>query len=278
MKGKVVVITGATSGIGQVAAERLAGMGARIVLIARNEARAASTLARLRDKSPNNAHRAFYADLSSIEEVKRVAREIASSESRIDVLMNNAGAIFSRREVTVDGLERTFALNHVAYFVLTLGLEEQLRSGAAARIINTSSGAHRSASLDFEDLQSTRGYRAFPAYSRSKLCNILFTRELARRYQGTSVTANCLHPGFVATRFGNDAAWPLSLALRIGKMFAISPENGAETMVYLASSNDVAGISGRYFDQCKPVELKKEASDDAAAQRLWNETARLARI
>jgi NAD(P)-dependent dehydrogenase (short-subunit alcohol dehydrogenase family) len=277
MHGKVVVISGGTSGIGEVAAERLAGLGARLVLVARDRARGEATLARLRARGPGVAHVAHYADLSLIADIKRVAAEVAAAEPRIDVLINNAGAMFGRRQVTADGLELTFATNHMSYFLLTHGLRERLLASAPARVVNTSSAAHRRASLDFDDLQSTRGYRGFMAYSRSKLCNILYTRDLARRSAGTGVTANCLHPGFVATRFGDASGGLFSYVVRASKqVFAISSEKGAETLVYLASSPEVATISGGYFYQCQLATPTRAAQDDAAARRLWAETARLA--
>jgi len=277
MHGKVVVMTGGTSGIGEVAAARLAGLGARLVLVARDRARGEATLARLRARGPGVAHVAHYADLSLIADTKRVAAEIAAAEPRIDVLINNAGAMFGRRQVTADGLELTFATNHMSYFLLTHGLRERLLASAPARVVNTSSAAHRRADLDFDDLQSTRDYRGFMAYSRSKLCNILYTRELARRSAGTGVTANCLHPGFVATRFGDASGGFFSYVVRASKkVFAISSEKGAETLVYLASSPEVATISGGYFYQCQLATPTRAAQDDAAARRLWAETARLA--
>jgi NAD(P)-dependent dehydrogenase (short-subunit alcohol dehydrogenase family) len=289
MNGKVVVITGATSGVGQVAAEELAVMGARIVQVARNRERGEAALARLRQLAPAARHTIHYADLSRLGEMKRAASEIAAAEPRIDVLINNAGAMFGRREVTEDGLERTFALNHMAYFVLSLGLRESLAAGAPARIVSTASDAHRGATLDFDDLQSIAAYRGgnlwqwlrhggpgFKVYGRSKLCNILFTRELARRLADTGITANCLHPGFVATRFGDQAGGLISFGVRIAKRFALSPREGAETLVFLASSPEVAGVTGQYFYQRRPVMPSRQAQDDAAARRLWQESARIA--
>jgi NAD(P)-dependent dehydrogenase (short-subunit alcohol dehydrogenase family) len=199
MRGKTVVITGGTSGIGEVAAEILAKKAARIVLVARDQTRGDATLARLRNSAPGVAHSIYFADLTRLAEMKRVAAQIADQEPRIDVLINNAGALFARRRLTQDGLEFTFALNHMAYFVLTGGLRKRLLASRPARIINTASAAHQGAILDFDDLQSAKNFGAMKAYSRSKRCNILFTRELARRLHGTGVTANCLHPGFVAT-------------------------------------------------------------------------------
>ena len=252
MQGKTVVITGGTSGIGEVAAVALAKMGARIVLVGRDRSRGDATLGRLRSSAPGLAHSAYFADLSRLTDMKRVAAEIADQEPRIDVLINNAGAIFSTRQLTEDGLERTFALNHMAYFVLTEGLRQRLSASGAARIVNTASEAHRGATLDFDDLQLARGYGAVKAYNRSKLCNILFTRELARRLHGTGVTANCLHPGFVATRFGDQSGGLFSHLVSLAKLFAISPAKGAETIIYLASSPEVAQTTGRYFYKCQP--------------------------
>jgi NAD(P)-dependent dehydrogenase (short-subunit alcohol dehydrogenase family) len=279
MQGKVVVVTGGTSGIGQVAAEQLAGRGARLVLVARDRARGEGALERLRARGPGVAHRAHYADLSLIGDTRRVAAEIAAAEPRVDVLLNNAGAMFGHRQVTPDGLELTFALNHMSYFLLTLGLRERLRAAAPARVVNTASGAHRRARLDFDDLQSARGYRGHMVYSRSKLCNILYTRELARRWAGTGVTANSLHPGFVATRFGDASGGVFSYVVRASKkVFGLSPEKGAETLVFLASSPEIATISGGYFYRCELATPTRAAQDDATARRLWAETERLAGV
>jgi retinol dehydrogenase 12 len=217
-----------------------------------------------------------------------VSREIAQAELRIDILINNAGAMFGFRQLTEDGIERTFALNHLACFVLTDALRERLLGSAPARVINTSSDAHRAATLDFDDLQSERAYRSglwewarfggagYRVYARSKLCNILFTRELARQLAGTGVTANSFHPGFVATRFGDQSGGLLSLGIRVGKRFALSPEQGAETLVYLASSPDVANVTGEYFVRCRPATPTHAAQDDDMARRLWQETEKLA--
>jgi retinol dehydrogenase-12 len=278
MQGKVVVITGGTSGIGQVTAERLASMGARIVLVARSKSRGEAALGRLRELAPAQAHRVHYGDVSRLADLHRLAAEIRSAEPRIDVLINNAGAMFGKRQVTEDGLELTFATNHMSYFVLTQGLRESLAAAGAARVINTSSHAHYRGKIDFDDLQSERSYKAFPVYSFSKLCNILFTRVLARRLEGTGVTANSLHPGFVKTRFGDESGGGMARMIGLMKLFAISVEKGAETLIYLASSPDVAKTSGLYFYKCKAVEPSKLALDDGIAERLWTETAKLAGI
>src|ERR1700733_3150418 len=276
MKGKVVVITGATSGIGEIAAQRLAAMGARIVLVARNAARGQKTLTRLPSLGAGAAPSIHYGELSSIADCKRVAAEISAAEPRVDVLINNAGALFGSRQVTADNLEETIATNHVASVVLTRALQASLRAAVSARVVCTASDAHKGYTLDFDDLQAAKSYSAIRAYGRSKLCNILFTRELARRWSGTGITANCLHPGFVATRFGDGSGGFLSTAVSIAKIFAISPEKGAETIVYLASSPEVSGISGRYFYKCRPATPTAGGRDDAAANRLWVESAKLA--
>ena len=288
MNNKVVVITGATSGIGQAAAEKLAAMGWKIVLVARNRTRGRATMDRLQRIAPGLAHAIHYADLSSIEETKRVAAEIESSEPRIDVLINNAGAIFGSRQVTKEGLELTFALNHMAYFVLTRCLLGRLLSSAPSRIINTGSDAHETALLDFDDLQSVNAYvgnladtlryggPGYKVYARSKLCNLLFTRELASRLQGTDVTANCFHPGFVNTGFADTAGGLTTFSMKIAKRFAQPAEKGADTLVFLASAPEVAGASGEYFQDRHPVSAGPAATDETVAQRLWVESSRLA--
>jgi NAD(P)-dependent dehydrogenase (short-subunit alcohol dehydrogenase family) len=277
MRGKVCVITGATSGIGLVAAERLAAMGARLVLVGRDKGRGEAALARIRSKTPSAELRIHYADLSRLAEMNHLAAEIAALELRIDVLINNAGAMFNERRLTEDGLERTFALNHMAYFVLSNRLKDRLIAAAPARVVNVASDAHRGNTLDFADLQGARDYRGFRAYGRSKLANILFTRELARRLAGTGVSANCLHPGFVATRFGDNNGGLFGFGIGIAKrLFALSPEQGAETIVYLAAAPDLANTTGGYFAKSRPVTPTAAAREDGAARRLWEESARLA--
>lgn len=275
MRGKTVVVTGATSGIGEVAAIRLAQEGARIVFTARDRTRAGATLQKLH-KAGDADHAFHLADLSLLAEMKRVAADIAR-EPAIDVLINNAGALFNRRGETADGLERTFALNHMSYFVITNLLLPNLKPGA--RIVSTSSGAHRRGILDFGDLQSRHGYRGFPVYAKSKLCNVLFTRELARRIAGGSITANCLHPGFVATRFGDDSGGLVSWGVRLAKAFTgLSVEEGAKTLVYLASSPGAADVSGGYFQDCR-IDMPSEAArDDADAGKLWQVSAEISGV
>jgi NAD(P)-dependent dehydrogenase (short-subunit alcohol dehydrogenase family) len=279
MQGKTCVITGATSGIGRAAAKALAALGARIIMVARSRVRATSVLAELQAIAPDAAHGIYYGDLSRIADMKRIAAEISVAEPRIDVLINNAGALFSQRRLTADGLECTFALNHLSYFVLTYGLRDRLLAAAPARIVNTASIMHRGTHLDFDDLQATRGYNGISAYKRSKLCNILFTRELARRFAGTGITANALHPGLVASRFGNRSGGLVSPIFAVTKLlFGVSAKLGARTTVFLASSPDVAMISGSYFEGSRPVLSGLQAEDDAEARRLWTESEKLTGI
>jgi NAD(P)-dependent dehydrogenase (short-subunit alcohol dehydrogenase family) len=276
MKDKVVVVTGATSGIGEVAADRLAQKGARIVFVARDHERGEAARKHFRAIAGHTDHTVHYADLTSLAEQKRVAKEIADSEPQIDVLINNAGAMFGSRQVTEDGLEKTFALNHMSYFTVTNILLDRLKATPGARIVSTASDAHKGNKLNFDDLQSEKSYSPFAVYGRSKLMNILFTRELAKRLAGTGVTANCLHPGFVGTRFGDQSGGLMAFAIKIAKNFALTPEQGAETIIYLSSSDDVAGKTGGYYEKKKLIAPSRAAQNDADARRLWDISAKLA--
>lgn len=276
MRGKVVVITGATSGLGKAGAEDLARRGARIVFTARDAARAEATLAALKAAGPGQAHRAVFGDLSVLADMKRIGAEIAAAEPKIDVLANNAGAIYTARQETVDGLELTFATNHMSYFVITHALLPALKATPGARIISTSSAAHHIGPVNLDDLQLQQGWTTFGAYGRSKLCNLMFTRELARRLEGSGVTANCFHPGFVASRFATNNGFVSKAAMFLSAPLAASPAKGADTLVYLATSPEVANVSGKYFARRREAPIAKFASDDAAAARLWAESERIA--
>jgi len=277
MTGRIVALTGATSGLRRVAAWRLAALGAHLVLVARNRAKGEILLQQLRDKHPGIDAKLLIADLSSLDAVRKLAAELPKAAPRIDVLINNAGAIFTQRETTVDGLERSFALNHMAYFLLTVLLLDRLKSGGPVRIVNVASEAHRNANLDFDDLQTAQGYGGWLAYRRSKLAKILFTRELARRLAGTNVTANCLHPGFVATEFGDNNGGAFRAALSVAKRFmAISPAQGGETLVYAASAPEIAAMNGIYFDKNRPRAPSEAAQDGAAGKLLWQASEKLA--
>jgi NAD(P)-dependent dehydrogenase (short-subunit alcohol dehydrogenase family) len=276
VQAKTIVITGATSGIGEVAALRLAEQGAHIIFTARDKARAEATLAALNKANPARPHAYHMADLSRLSEMKRVGALLAA-EPRLDILINNAGALFNTRRMTEDGLEMTFALNHMSYFVITHLLLDKLKATPHARIVSTASGAHRGAKLRFDDLQSRKGYRGFAVYSKSKLCNILFTRELARRLAASNVTANCLHPGFVATRFGDQSGGVVGKLVGVAKnVGAISPDEGAKTLIHLAASPGVEGVSGEYFYKCRIDTPDAPARNDADAGRLWDISEKLA--
>lgn len=279
MLGKTVVITGATSGIGWTTAQALAGAGARIVLVARSPRRVAERLDTLRQIYPQAEHAAVTADLSALANMRRAAEEIAAIAPAIDVLINNAGAMFGARGETVDGLERTFALNHMAYFVLANALLPRLLAASAARIVSTASRAHQGMRLDFDDLQMRRHYHPYTAYGRSKLCNILFTRELARRLRNTAVTAHCCHPGFVATDFAESSQGFVRAFFRIGKrLFAVSPERGAQTLIYLATATAVGETSGGYYQHCHPARPSRAAASAADAVRLWEMSTRISGV
>lgn len=278
MLGKTCVITGATSGIGRATAEALAGMGARVVMIARDEQRGEAVLAQLRHRYPRAEHSVHYADLLRLADVKRVAADIAAAEPRIDVLLNNAGAMFARRQITPDGFERTFALNHVAPFVLTHGLSERLFAAPSARVVNTAGCLNHLASLHLDDLRLEHRYDAFYAYAHAKLCCVLFTRELARRWAGRQVTVNAVHPGEVATSFGYQAGGLIPVAFALIHLFGCSPETGARRLVRLASAREHAGTTGRYFYKETLSRPNPEAEDDDNAARLWQATADLTGI
>jgi NAD(P)-dependent dehydrogenase (short-subunit alcohol dehydrogenase family) len=276
MPPKTILITGATSGIGRVAAESLAQQGAQVVLVGRNPAKTEAAVDEIRRATGNVAVDYLLADLSKQTEVRRLAEEFKRRYARLDVLVNNAGGVFRQRTLTADGREMTFALNHLSYFLLTNLLLDTLVASAPARIVNVASRAHMSArGLNFDDLDSARGYFGFSAYARSKLANILFTYELARRLAGTRVTANAMHPGLISTGFGanNGPLWALLYVFinALGR----SPAQGADTLIYLAASPAVEGVTGQYFYQRKARRSSAASHDAAAARRLWDVSARL---
>ncbi len=273
MTGKTVVITGANSGIGLETAVELARAGATTVITARDRARGEAAVADIRARAGHDRVDLVLFDLGDIASVRQGAQAIVSRCDRIDVLVNNAGVVLSDRRETPDGFEATFAVNHLGPFVLTELLLERIKHSAPSRIVNVASTAHKGArkGLDFDDLQSTRKYSGMQVYSKSKLANIYFTTELARRLEGTGVTVNCLHPGTVATAYGRDgdSSGILAFGLKVIKPFILTAAQGARTSVYLASSPDVAGVSGQYFVKCKARKPSAAAQDDEAARRLW---------
>lgn len=279
MDGKVVVITGANSGIGRESARLLAGDGATVVMVARNADRGREAVEAVRASTGNpNVHLELL-DLASLASTRRGAEAILARFPRIDVLMNNAGLVLSERTVTEDGLEATFQINHLGHFLLTALLREALVAAAPARVINVASLAHRAATrgLDFEDLQSERRYRFFDVYAKSKLANLLFTRELARRLEGTGVTANGLHPGTIASGFARDgdAKGLFGFLVKVGAPLLTTPEKGADTQTWLARAPEVAEVTGEYFVRRRVRRPSAHARDDAAAARLWEASERL---
>jgi NAD(P)-dependent dehydrogenase (short-subunit alcohol dehydrogenase family) len=265
---KTAVVTGASAGIGRVVAEALARRGARLVLVARNAGKTETVRSGLAP-SPGGAHTAVITDLSGLAEVKRAAGEIAAVHPAIDILVNNAAGIFPARQATADGLERTFALNHMAYFGLTVGLLNALKAAPQGRVVVTASRLHATATLDWDDLQMSRRYDAYAAYGRSKLCNILFTRALARRLDGTRITANALHPGFVATTLGDDDRTLMGTVFRWAKVIALKPQEGAQTTLHVAASEEASRLNGVYFVKSKPAEPSPAARSEADGERLW---------
>jgi NAD(P)-dependent dehydrogenase (short-subunit alcohol dehydrogenase family) len=268
--GKVCIVTGATSGIGKVTAQALAQKGATVIVVARDRRRGEITVNEIRANTGNASVCLMVADLSSQVSVRQLAHDFQQQYERLDVLVNNAGAFNMRRTLTADGLETTFATNHLGAFLLTNLLLDRLKASAPSRIINVSSRASESGKIDFDDLQGEKSYSGSRAYAQSKLANILFTVAMAKRLQGTGVTVNALHPGMVATNFGQNNAFVWRIIFRLVYLFAgISAEKGAETQVYLATAPEVANVTGHYFDKKKPVEPNPIAKDHATAERLW---------
>jgi retinol dehydrogenase-14 len=274
LTGKTCVLTGANNGIGKVTAAALASMGARVLMVCRDPARGEAARAEIAAASPNSAVELLIADMGSQRQVRRVAAEIRDRCGRLDVLVNNAGAMNTARTLTEDGIETTWAVNHLGYFLLTNELTDLLRASAPARVVNVASRAHVSARIDFDDVQGERSWAGYRMYGQSKLANVLFTYELARRLDGTGVTANCLHPGVVATGFGHNNKSDLygrafDLVMTAIRPFLTSPQRGAATSIYLASSPAVDGITGKYFADRKPIRSSTISYDEAVAARLW---------
>lgn len=269
LQGKTILVTGATNGIGLVTARELAHMGAQVTIVGRNAEKCAAVADQI-ETSAGAAVEQIVGDLSILAGVRQVAAAFREKHSRLDVLVNNAGGMFTRRVLTPDGFEYTFALNHLNYFLLTDRLLELLKASAPARIINVSSNAHEPARINFDNLQGQKHYIGLQAYAQSKLANLLFTYELARRLEGSRVTANALHPGFVQTGFARNNGPIYNVGTWIaGQLFGLKVERGSQTSIYLASSPEVEGVSGKYFVNCKAVASKPQSYDRAAAERLW---------
>jgi NAD(P)-dependent dehydrogenase (short-subunit alcohol dehydrogenase family) len=273
LTGKTVLITGGNAGIGKETAVDLASMGAQVTITARDPARGAAARDEIRTRSGRDDVDVMALDLAQLASVREFAGEFAARHDRLDVLVNNAGLVLSSRRETVDGYEMTFQVNHLGHFLLTELLRGQLVAGAPSRVVNVASDAHKSArrGLDFDDLQSQRRYRSFAVYGKTKLANILFTRELARRWDGSGVAANAVHPGFVASSFGRDGDTGIlgKLVFPLLKPFALNAAQGAQTSVYVASAPELEGITGGYWVKSAPASPSTAAQDDAAAARLW---------
>ncbi len=276
MRGRVCLVTGATSGIGRAAARALAGMGACVVLVGRDPAKTEAAAAEMRGATGSECIEASIADLSAQTSIRALADRFLAEHDRLDVLVNCAGAFFRDRRTTVDGLETTFALNHLAYFLLTTLMLDTIVASAPARVVNVTSGAQAMGRIRFDDLQGERRYQGQAAYNQSKLANVLFTYELARRLGGVHVTADCVHPGVVRTNFGREdqpLAWRLFMP--VVTPFMRSPEKGAETLVYLASDPGLDGVTGKYFHDLKPRRSSKRSYDRDVAARLWTVSEQL---
>lgn len=274
IRGKNVLVTGATSGIGLEASVELARRGARVTMVGRDRRKTEAAVAEVKARSGAGEVSSLLCDFSSQAEIRRFAQEVLASHERLDVLINNAGAVNKERRLTVDGIETTFAVNHLGYFLLTHLLTDRLVSSAPARVVTVASEAHRNGTLDFDDLGFERGYRIMRTYGRSKLANILFSNELARRLAGTGVTSNSLHPGVVATNIWSGApGWVRPIIQLLSRPFFLKPEEGAAPIVYLAASPEVDGVTGQYFLRHKPVPPAPLVLDEAVAKRLWTVSA-----
>lgn len=270
MHGKTVVITGASSGIGLETARALAQQGARVVMVVRSEQRGQAAIEEIHKTAPSSSLELVLADLYSLAEVRKAGAELRRRCPRVDVLINNAGLIHPQRELTIDGFERTFALNHLAAFQLTYELRERLAASAPSRVVTVSSFGHTFARFDWDDLATmTRWPGEVAVYGASKLCNIWFARESARRFAGTGVTSNALHPGAVASNFGASGSWLFKYGTKLVRPFLLTSAQGARTSVHLASSPTVEGVTGEYFAKCKIAKPSRQARDDASARKLW---------
>ncbi len=277
MKGKRVVVTGASRGIGRETALALGRMGADLSLIVRDQGRGNAVADEVRALGGGGDVDVLIADLSSMADIRRVAAELLAKHDRIDVLVNNAGALLMDRQVTKDGYEATFATNHLGYFLLTKLLLDAVKKSPAGRIVNVASEAHHRGTIDFDDLMSEKSFAGWRAYGASKLANILFTSELARRLEGTGVTTNSLHPGVIASGFALNNKGVVGTLWKLMSPFLMSSENGAKTTLFLATDPSVANVSGRYFSKCKQKTPSREARDVAVAKRLWDVSEELVR-
>ncbi len=276
MREKVCIVTGANTGIGLETARGLADMNATVIMACRNRERGEAALADIASGSKSSCVELMLVDLASQRSIRDFAAAFKERYDRLDVLVNNAATVPAKRESTVEGIEMQFGANHIGAFLLTHLLLELLKAAAPSRVVNVASTVHHGARMDFDDLQGEQKYKFFGAYGQSKLANVLFTYELARRLEGTGVTANCLHPGSVRTKILRDVRGPLGLVIKYGTYLLRSPKSGAKTSVYLASSAEVDGVSGKYFVKCRETESSERSRDEADAKRLWEISEKLA--
>jgi NAD(P)-dependent dehydrogenase (short-subunit alcohol dehydrogenase family) len=270
MHGKTVIVTGANSGIGKETARVLAERGATIIMICRNKERGEAALRELKEKTESDKFELYLADLADPDAIQKAVTQFKAKHNKLDVLINNAGLVLSKRIITPLGYEKTFAVNHLGHFLLTNLLLDLLIESAPSRIINISSGVHTSADLNFDDINQSSNYRSYRAYANSKLANLLFTYELTRRLEGTGVTVNALHPGFVRSNFGRRGRkWYIRILFDLARIFAISVEKGAKTSIYLASSPEVEEVTGKYFYKSKSIKSSKASYDREAQKKLW---------
>jgi len=272
---RISLVTGATSGIGRVTARALAQQGHRVVLLARDARKAEEAAAEIRRAAGHDRVETLTCDLSSQAQIRGAAEEFKRRHDRLHVLVNNAGAVFMKHGLSPDGIEQTFAIDHLAYFLLTNLMLDLLKASAPARVVNVASAASAGGHIDFDDLELKRGYSGFRAYSNAKLANILFSNELARRVAGTGVTSNAVHPGVVATGFGRNDNGLFTLLVKLARPFFLSEESGAQTSIHLAISPEVEGVTGRYFVKRRPRRPPREALDETVARRLWDVSARM---
>lgn len=275
MEAKVCIVTGANSGIGKATALGLARLGATVVMVCRDRERGETALKETSQRSGNNSVTLMVADLSSQHAIRQLAKEFTESHPNLHVLINNAGVFLTKRTLTDDGIETTFAVNHLAPFLLTNLLLDTMKASAPSRIVTVSSDSHQGEQINFEDIQGEKHFSGFNAYGQSKLANILFTYELAKRLNGTKITANCLHPGAVRTNLGHQNGILFRAGYRLVSLFFSSPEKGSQTVIYLASSPDVEGVSGKYFVKKKEKDSSAEAQNEASARKLWQVSAQL---
>lgn len=278
LTGKTVLVTGATSGIGLEACVTFAAMGADLVMVGRDRKKGEAAVAEVEKRSAARRPSLMLCDFASQRAIRALAAEFRAAHPRLHVLVNDAGSVSANREVTEDGIERTFAVNHLGYFLLTNLLLDLLKASAPARVVNVASIGHRAGTMDFDDLGYEKGYFIVKAYNRSKLGNVLFTRELARRLQGTGVTVNCLHPGVVATNIWSHGQWWAVPFLSVAKLFMVTPRQGGEAIVFLATSPELEGQTGGYYESNRLVRPSRLAQDDALATRLWDVSAKMVKM